>query len=110
MATKTTKQIKAQLINEVSRRYKDKIKELTERNTQLSKSNWELINKNGILHEKVQELEEELIQYEDWNRRLQEFMDMEPTERERAIQAYKTQETLNAKMEPIINFMSKLFI
>ena len=44
MATKTTKQIKAQLINEISRSYKDKITELTDKNTQLHKSNYELIN------------------------------------------------------------------
>lgn len=110
MATKTTKQIKAQIINEVSRSYKDKIKELTDKNTQLSKSNWELLCKNGVLNEKVHELEEKVSQYEDWNRRLQEYMDMEPDEREKAIQAYKTQEALNIKIEPIINFMSKLFM
>lgn len=110
MATKTTKQIKAQLINEVARSYKDKIKRLADKNTQLSKSNWELIQKNGILNEKVQELEEKVTQYEDWNRRLQEFMDMEPDEREKAIQTYKTQEVLNAKIEPIINFMTKFFM
>lgn len=107
MATKTLKQIKAQLINEISRSYKDKIRELVDKNTQLSKSNWELINKNGVLNKKVQELEEKVTQYEDWNRRLQEFMDMEPNEREKAIQAYKTQEALNIKIEPLINFMTK---
>ena len=107
MATKTTKQIKAQLINEVARSYKDKIKRLTEKNTQLSKSNWELINKNSVLNKKVQELEEKVTLYEDWNRRLHEFMDMEPDEREKAIQAYKTQEVLNAHM---INFMTKFFM
>ena len=110
MATKTIKQIKAQLINEVARSYKGEIKRLTDKNTQLSKSNWELINKNGVLNEKIQELEEKLSQYEDWNRRLQEFMDMEPDEREKAIQAYKTQEAFNIKIEPYINLMSKLFM
>lgn len=109
MATKTTKQIKAQLINEVARSYKDKIKRLTDKNAQLCKSNYELINKNGILNEKVQELEEKLSLYEDWNRRLQEFMDMSPDEREKAILAYKTQEALNMKIEPMINFMTKIF-
>lgn len=110
MATKTTKQIKAQLINEVARSYKGKIRTLTDKNTQLSKSNWELLNKNGILNKKVQELEEKLSQYEDWNRRLQEFMDMEPDEREKAIQAYKTQEVLNERIKPITNFMTKFFM
>lgn len=110
MATKTTKQIKAQLINEVARSCKNRIKRLIDTNTQLSKSNWELIQKNGVLNEKIQELEEKLSQYEDWNRRLQEFMDMEPDEREKAIQDYKTQETFNIKIEPYINLMSKLFM
>ena len=110
MATKTTKQIKAQLINEVARSYKNRIKRLIDTNTQLSKSNWELIQKNGVLNEKVQELKEKVTQYEDWNRRLQEFMDMEPDEREKAIQTYKTQEVLNIMIEPYIKFMSKLFM
>ena len=110
MATKTIKQIKAQLINEVARSYKGEIKRLTDKNTQLSKSNWELINKNGVLNEKIQELEEKLSQYEDWNRRLQEFMDMEPDEREKAIQSYKTQEAFNIKIEPYLNLMSKFFM
>lgn len=110
MATKTTKQIKAQLINEVARCYKDRIKRLIDTNMQLSKLNQELEQANLILNEKVQELEEEATQYKDWNRRLQEFMDMKPDEREKAIQAYKTQETFNIKIEPYINLMSKLFM
>lgn len=101
--TNSIKQIKAKLINEISRKYKNKIKQLTERNTQLSKSNWELLNKNGILNEKVQELEEKLSQYEDWNRRLQEFMDMEPDERDKVFKEYKIQKELNIKIKPILN-------
>ena len=110
MATKTTKQIKAQLINEVAKSYKGRIKRLIDTNMQLSKLNQELVNKNLVLNEKVQELEEKVTQYEDWNRRLQEYMDMKPDEREKAIQAYKTQETFNIKIEPYINLMSKLFM
>lgn len=110
MAIKTTKQIKAQLTNEVARSYKNRITRLFDDKIQLSKLNQELENKILVLNEKIQELEEKVTQYEDWNRRLQEFMDMEPDEREKAIQAYKTQEVLNAKIEPYINFMSKLFM
>lgn len=110
MATKTTKQIKAQLINEVAKSYKGRIKRLIDTNMQLSKLNQELVNKNLVLNEKVQELEEKVTQYEDWNRRLQEYMDMKPDEREKAIQAYKTQETFNIKIEPYINLMSKFFM
>lgn len=65
MATMRTKQIKAQLINEVARSYKDRIKRLFDDYTQLSKLNWELIQKNDILNEKIQELEEKLSQYEE---------------------------------------------
>lgn len=110
MATKTTKQIKAQLINEVARSYKNRVARLFDDNIQLSKLNQELVNKNLVLNEKVQELEEKVTQYEDWNRRLHEIMEMEPDEREKAIQAYKTQETLNAKIGPMINFMTKFFM
>lgn len=110
MATKTIKQIKAQLINEVARSYKNRMKKLLDDKIQLSKLNWELENKNLVLNKKVQELEEKVTQYEDWNRRLQEFMDMEPDEREKAIQDYKTLEFLNATIGPYANFISKLFM
>lgn len=110
MATKTTKQIKAQLINEVARSYKDKIKRLTDKNTQLCKSNYELINKNGILNEKVQELEEKLSQYEDWNRRLQEFMDMSPDEREKSNPILQNTKSLKCENRTSDKLYDKIYL
>lgn len=110
MAKKTTKQIKAQAINESAKQFRYKIENLESRLKAQVEINWSCIQRNNELQVENLKLKEQLEIYEDWNRRLQEFMDMEPDEREKAIQAYKTQEALNIKIEPYINLMSKLFM
>lgn len=110
MRTKTTKQIKAQAINECAKKFRSKIENLESRLKKQVEINWSCQQRIRELQVENLKLKEQLEMYEDWNRRLQEYMDMEPDAREKAIQAYKTQEALNAKIEPIINFMSRLFI
>lgn len=110
MKKQSKKQIKAELINEVSASYRGRIKALEEKVKYLLK---ELHRNKTELYEfkhRALTAEDKLEQYADWNRRLQEFMDMNPDEREKAIQAYKTQEAFNIKIEPYINLMSKLFM
>lgn len=110
MATKTTKQIKAQAINECAKQFRSKIENLELRLKAQVEINWSCQQRNKELQAENLKLKEQLEMYEDWNRRLQEYMDMKPDEREKAIQAYKTQEALAVKIEPYINLMSKLFI
>lgn len=110
MATKTTKQIKAQIRNECAKQFRSKIETLELRFKAQVEQNWSYQQRNRELQEENLKLKEQLEMYEDWNRRLQEYMDMKSDEREKAILSYKTQESLNLKIEPIINFMSRLFI
>lgn len=110
MATKTTKQIKAQAINECAKQFRSKIENLKLRLIAQVEINRFYRQRNRELQAENLKLKEQLEMYEDWNRRLQEFMDIKPDEREKAIQAYKTQEALNVKIEPIINLTSKFFM
>ena len=46
---------------------------------------------------------EQLEKYEDWNRRLQEFMDMTPEEREKIIQDSKLRISTNQRLNKIMD-------
>ena len=94
MTKQTKKQIKAELINEVSASYRSRIKALEERVKYLSE---EIQRKTTELYEfkkRALTAEDELEQYADWNRRLQEFMDMSPGEREKAFQTLEVKTKL----------------
>lgn len=99
----TKKQIKAQLINEINSKYSKRIKELEE-NLKRANNSWiRLIEKNALLQAENIKLKEELEKYEDWNCRLQEFMDMTPEEREKVIQDSKLRITTNERLNKIMN-------
>ena len=101
MTKQTKKQIKAELINEVSASYRSRIKALEDKVKYLSE---ELQRKKTELYEFKQRAltaEDELEQYADWNRRLQEFMDMSPEEREKA---FKTLEVENKLAECVDSY------
>lgn len=89
----TTKQIKAQLINELSKKYKEsygkdvkffqgEYKRVEADNQRIRKKFKELKNRN-------EELEQKVLQYEDWIHRLQEWCNLPDNEREEAIKKYK---------------------
>lgn len=89
MAKESKKQIKAQITNEVRNKYfkiiegkNEKISQLIQRGLKIQRWNEELVAENI-------RLKEQLEKYEDWNRKLQEFMDMTPEEREKVIQDSK---------------------
>lgn len=101
MKRQSKKQIKAELINEVSASYRGRIKTLEEKVKYLSE---ELHRNKTELYEFKQRAltaEDKLEQYADWNRRLQEFMDMNPDEREKA---FKTLEMENKLAECVDSY------
>lgn len=103
----TKKQIKAQLINEITKQYakreaslKERICLLEERQIRSGNRVAELENENIRLKDKVE-------QYEDWIRRLQEFMDMEPDARDKAIADLKVRTEISQKMKGVMDFYSR---
>ena len=97
----TKKELKARLTNEIAARFKNKIKELEEEKRRAIDSWSRLVEKNSILQAENIRLKDELEKYEDWNRRLQEFMDMTPEEREKVIQDSKLRVSTNQRLNKI---------
>ena len=108
------KQIKAQLRNQISKEYKDRIYNAEQecyRTEQKYLATRERMFAEQTLRieaeEKVSSLQEELDKYKDWVRRLQEFMDMDPETRENEIKKYKEQRVLDDAFGFVAN--SQLF-
>lgn len=103
----TKKQIKAQLINEVSAQYRYKIARLENKikymENRLAQQHQETLE----YRQRALKAEEELEKYQDWNRRLQEFMDMEPDARDKAIADLKVRSEISQKMKRVLDFYSR---
>ena len=103
----TKKQIKAQLINEVSAQYRYKIARLENQikymENRLAQQHQETLE----YRQRALKAEEELEKYQDWNRRLQEFMDMGPDARDKAIADLKARSEISQKMKGIMDFYSR---
>lgn len=81
MTKPNRKQIEANLRNKLAIQYKEKTELLKAQKCSLEKSYnemWERARKAEIECDK---LKDKVAQYEDWNRRLQEFMDMSDEDR-----------------------------
>jgi hypothetical protein len=108
MAKESKKQIKAQLINEISAQYRYKITRLENQikymENRLAQQHQETLE----YRQRALKAEEELEKYQDWNRRLQEFMDMTPEEREKHFAELQTRNKLNEKMTSFMNMFQHL--
>lgn len=103
----TKKQIKAQLTNEIANRYKAEILNLKS-DVMGFRAKYEEERKRRISAEsQLSELQEKVEQYEDWVRRLQEFMDMEPDARDKAIADLKVRYEISQKMKGVMDFYSR---
>ena len=100
MAKKQSKkQIKAELINEVSASYRERINRLENKVKHLSEELQRKVIEINELKQRYIKAEDELDQYKDWNRRLQEFMDMNPDEREKVFKTFDMQNKLSECLE-----------
>lgn len=91
----TKKQIKAQLRNQISKEYKDRLDRAEQECVIARKKFFDEQQLRLQTEDKVTSLQEELDMYKDWVRRLQEFMDMDPETRENEIKKYKEQKIMN---------------
>ena len=96
---KTRKQIVEQTRNEVVKQYTAKLQILMERINKLAKD-------YDIEKQKRIELQEKVNQYEDWIRRLQEFMGIPENQREEYIVHMKEQENANKIISKIFNYIN----
>ena len=103
----TKKQIKAQLTNEISLRFKKRIDVLETELRCVRSELRECDNQRRKAEHTVHELQDKVEQYEDWIRRLQEFMDMEPDARDKAIADLKVRSEISQKMKGVMDFYSR---
>ena len=103
----TKKQIKAQLINEVSAQYRYKMARLENQIKYMENRLTQQHQETLEYRQRALKAEEELEKYQDWNRRLQEFMDMDPDARDKAIADLKVRSEISQKMKGIMDFYSR---
>lgn len=108
MAKESKKQIKAQLTNEIANRYRAEILNLKSDVAHYRAMYAEERKRAMQLQGECAELRDKVEKYEDWNRRLQEFMDMTPEEREKHFAELQTRNKLNEKMTSFMNMFQHL--
>ena len=105
----TKKQIEADLRNKICKQYTGTIDNLQERLDRVAKELYEERKKRIEAQTKMEELEEKVRQYEDWNRRLQEFMDMNDEDRKAAVAEMKFHKELGGMLDIYKRFTSMIF-
>ena len=104
------KQLKAQLTNEISKRFSNRIKELEDsRNTLLTKIEIER-QQFKELQEKYLNLSQEFESLKDWNTQLMEFMDMFPEDRKTYVENMRASQQFNSQMIQLSRIMNYLNI
>lgn len=104
------KQLKAQLTNEISKRFSNRIKELEDsRNTLRTKIEIER-QQFRELQEKYLNLSQEFESLKEWNTRLMEFMDMSPEDRKIYVENMRVSQQFNSQMNQLSRMISYLNI
>lgn len=101
----TKKEIEATLRNKICKQYTSRIDSLNEKIKTLSENLIDERKKRIEIQKKYEEIEDKVQKYEDWNRRLQEFMDMNEEDRELAFAEMKT----NKKLGEFADMCKNLF-
>lgn len=107
------KAIEANLRNKLATQYKDKTEQLKAEKADLEKKfndMWKRAREAEIERDK---LKEEIAQYEDWNRRLLECMDMNEDDRKAYIENLRKTDELNGLLKKFgfyTDMFSRLFV
>lgn len=89
------KQIEANLRNKLAAQYKEKTEQLKNEKAVLEKRYNEMYERARKAEIERDELKDKVAQCEDWNRRLQEFMDMSEEDRKAYVENLKKTDELN---------------
>ena len=100
------KQLKAQLTNEISKRFSNRIKELEDSRNAL-RTKIEIERKQfRELQEKYLNLSQEFESLKEWNTRLMEYMDMSPEDVKKYIVELEAEYMLNSIMSKYLPFFN----
>ena len=104
------KQLKAQLTNEISKRYQNRIKELEDSRDAL-RTKIEIERQQfKELQEKYLNLSQEFEALKEWNTRLMEFMDMSPEDRKTYVENMRASQQFNSQMNQLSRMINYLNI
>ena len=104
------KQLKAQLTNEISKRFSNRIKELEDSRNAL-RTQIEIERQQfRELQEKYLNLSQEFESLKDWNTRLMEYMDMSLEDRKAYIENMRASQQFNSQMNQLSKIISYLNI
>ena len=89
------KQIENELRGKIAKQYAAKVAKLEEEINRLREANAEYRKRAHQAEQEKLEMQDKLNQYEDWNRRLQEFMDMSDEDRTAYVENLKRTKELD---------------
>lgn len=107
-ANQSKKELKAQLTNEIAKRFQTKILNLESDVMHFKTLYIEECKKRTELENKYIELLEKFQQYEDWNIRLQEFVNMSPEDREKYINEQKIDREIQERLYSMTNTYNRI--
>ena len=96
-------QIKNELRNSIAKQYTRQISELKREKSELSRELYLTRGRARKAEQEVLELKDKLNQFEDWNNRLMEFMDMSDSDRQTYLENMKCEAQINARMDGLLN-------
>ena len=99
MAKLNKKQIENELRGKIAKQYTTKVFYLEKENASLREANAEYRRRTYQAEQEKLEMQDKLKQYEDWNNRLQEFMDMGEEDRLAYVENLKKTNELNKAIE-----------
>ena len=99
MTKLSKKEIENQLRGKIAKQYTEKVAKLEEEINRLHKANVEYRNRAYKAEQEKLEMQDKLKQFEDWNNRLQEFMDMSEDDRLAYVENLKKTKELDKAIE-----------
>ena len=99
MTKLTKKEIENQLRGKIAKQYTEKVAKLEDEINRLREANDEYRNRAYKAEQEKLEMQDKLKQFEDWNNRLQEFMDMSEEDRLAYVENLKKTKELDKAIE-----------
>ena len=99
MSKLTKKEIENQLRGKIAKQYTERVAKLEDEINHLREVNTEYRRRVYQTEQEKLEMQDKLKQYEDWNNRLQEFMDMNEEDRFAYVENLKKTNELNKTIE-----------
>lgn len=116
MAKETKKQIKAQLTNELSRKFDERVKDIKasakrwqDEYLEIQKSNLDLIKRNKELTDENLRLKDQLEQYQEWVERMQDFCNLPEHDRQYAFKTYLSEIESKAEANETLKRLGNIF-